>query len=66
MQVKNEFLYRLNKLYSHTLLGDLLDNGDIDFAILDVIHELSKLTKNNVLSIDSYYTMQIFMKNRVI
>ena len=36
-QIKNEFSHRLNKLYSHPLLGDLLDSGEIDFAILNIL-----------------------------
>jgi hypothetical protein len=41
-KVKNEFEYRLNKLYTHPLLGDLLDNGEIDYAILDILEGLVK------------------------
>jgi hypothetical protein len=32
-----EFENRLNKLYTHPLLGDLLDNGKIDFIILNYL-----------------------------
>ena len=37
-QIKNEFSHRLNKLYTHPLLGDLLDSGEIDFAVLNILH----------------------------
>ena len=45
-KIRNEFLYRLNKLYSHPLLGNLLDTGDIDYCILDVLEQLYKYKKN--------------------
>ena len=41
-KVKSEYEYRLNKLYTHPLLGDMLDNGEIDYAILDVLEGLVK------------------------
>lgn len=61
----NEFHYRLNKLYTHPLLGDLLDSGDIDYAILDALEGFMKI-KNYMLTIDSEYAIQEFMKCNII
>jgi hypothetical protein len=36
-KAKREFEYRLNKLYVNPLIGNLLDSGEIDFAILDFL-----------------------------
>jgi len=33
-------------LYSHPLLGDLLDSGEIDHAVLAILEELNKIFKN--------------------
>lgn len=43
-QVKNEFVNRLNKLYTHPLLGHLLDSGEIDFVVLNALEQLLKVT----------------------
>lgn len=56
---------RLNKLYTHPLLGDLLDNGNIEFAILDALEAFKKI-KNNAVSIETYYSIQVFMKFKII
>lgn len=64
-KVRNEFEYRLNKLYSHPLLGDLLDNGEIDYVILDVFEGLLK-NKKKTLSIGTEYASQEFMKYPII
>lgn len=64
-KVRNEFVYRLNKLYSHPLLGDLLDNGEIDYVILDVFEGLLK-NKKKTLSIGTEYASQEFMKYPII
>ena len=53
--MKREFEYRLNKLYTHPLLGDLLDNGEIDYAILDVLEGLKRV-KNRYLWIRNEYS----------
>jgi hypothetical protein len=52
--VRREFEHRLNKLYTHPLLGEMLDNGEIDYAILDVLEGFVKLG-NAVLVIDNDY-----------
>jgi hypothetical protein len=52
--VRGEFEYRLNKLYSHPLLGDLLDSGDIDYAIVDALEGFAG-TKGRPLSISTEY-----------
>ena len=56
---------RLNKLYTHPLLGDLLDNGNIEFAILDALEAFKKI-KSNAVSIETYYSIQVFMKFKII
>ncbi|CDW78409.1 UNKNOWN [Stylonychia lemnae] len=55
----------LNKLYLHPELGDLLDNGDIDYAILDALEEFSNKAKF-YLDISNYHTLQEFMKYPII
>lgn len=40
MEIKREFEHRLNKLYTHPLLGDLLDSGEIDHAVLNMLEQL--------------------------
>lgn len=45
MKIKNEFRNRLNKLYTHPLLGDKLDDGTIDFEILQFLEEIYKVSK---------------------
>lgn len=32
----------MNKLYVHPELGDLLDNGEVDYAILDALEVIYK------------------------
>jgi hypothetical protein len=64
-KVRNEFEYRINKLYSHPLLGDLLDNGEIDYVILDIFEGLLK-NKKKTLSIGTEYATQEFMKYPII
>ena len=52
-----EFEHRLNKLYTHPLLGDLLDNGEIDFALLDVLSQLARaFSKQKSAALDPNYT----------
>eukprot|EP00347_Sterkiella_histriomuscorum_P014896 403359104 len=58
-KIRNEFRYRLNKMYTHPLLGDLLDSGDIDYAVLDVLEQWSKF-KNLNISCSSAYMIQEF------
>lgn len=43
-QVKNEFINRLNKLYTHPLLGHDLDSGEIDYVVLNALEQLLKVT----------------------
>lgn len=43
MKIKKEFENRLNKIYTHPLLGDLLDSGEIDFAVLNILEQLYKV-----------------------
>lgn len=46
-KIKLEYEHRLNKLYTHPLLGDLLDSGEIDFALLSALSELSRIFTNS-------------------
>ena len=39
LKMKRQFENRLNKLFSHPLLGDLLDSDEIDFAVMQVLEE---------------------------
>ena len=41
-KVKRQFEHRLNKLFLHPCLGDLLDSAEIDFAILNIFEQLVK------------------------
>lgn len=65
LKIKREFEYRLNKLYTHPLLGEMLDNGEIDYAVLDAVEEFGKL-KDKHLAIHSDYARQEFMKYNII
>ena len=51
-QIRSEFSNRLNKIYTHPLLGDLLDSGEIDFAVLNILEQLYNVSNsgNNVLN----------------
>jgi hypothetical protein len=42
-KIIREFLYRVNKLYTHPLLGDMLDTGEIDYLVLDALEEFSQV-----------------------
>ena len=63
--MRNEFRYRLNKLYVHPLLGDLLDSGDIDYAILDALEQFS-IRDHLILHINDYHSIQEFMKYPIV
>ena len=39
-RLKKQFENKINKLFCHPRLGHLLDSGEIDFAIMDVLEEL--------------------------
>lgn len=43
MKLKREFENKINKLFVHPLLGDLLDTEEIDFAIMQVLEEIVKV-----------------------
>ena len=36
------------KLYTHPLLGDMLDNGDVDYAVLDALEGVLKVGKRYI------------------
>ncbi len=44
----------MNKLYTHPLLGDYLDTGDIDYVILDALEGFAKI-KGKSLAIHNDY-----------
>ncbi len=52
--MKREFEHRLNHVYLHPSIGDLLDSGEIDYCLLNVFEELVK-SSGNALSANSYY-----------
>ena len=41
-KIKKEYEHRLNRLYTHPLLGDRLDSGEIDYAILNALEQVYK------------------------
>ena len=49
----------------HPELGNLLDSGEIDYAVLDVLEQILR-KKKLLLYIDTEYAMQIFMKMPII
>lgn len=44
----------MNRLFTHPKLGHLLDNNEIDFAIMQVFEQLV-LTRDNMLEATSTY-----------
>ena len=48
LKLKRQFENRLNKLYTHHLLGDLLDTQEIDFNLMHVLEELVRLQRRGV------------------
>lgn len=46
-------------------MGDLLDNGDVDYAVLDVLEGLLKI-KGKRMTIWNEYSRQEFMKNNIV
>jgi len=52
LKIKKEFEHRLNKLYTHPLLGDLLDSGEIDYAILNVLEQLLRSMESGHTALD--------------
>lgn len=55
-KIKKEFECRLNKLYTHPRLGHLLDAGEIDFAVLNVLEQLYKVFKKGRTSLHPNYS----------
>ena len=47
------------------MLGDLLDNGDVDYAVLDVLEGLVKVG-NRIITIDNDYARTEFLKYPII
>lgn len=48
------------------MLGDLLDNGDIDYAVLDALEGFTRIKLGRTLSISTEYARQEFMKLNMI
>ena len=44
MQIKKEFENRINRVFLHPSLGDVLDNGEIDFIVMQIIEELARVS----------------------
>jgi len=44
IQVKKEFENRINRVFLHPSLGDVLDNGEIDFMVMQIIEELARVS----------------------
>ena len=63
--MRGEFKNRINKLFTNPLLGDLLDNGEIDYALLDVFEEFVR-HQDVYIAIQSKYAKQEFMRYPVI
>ena len=53
-KIKREFENRLNKLYTHPLLGDQLDSGEIDFCVLNLLEELHRFFSDGHHALDPY------------
>lgn len=51
-KIKKEFECRLNKLYTHPRLGHLLDSGEIDFAVLNILEQLHKVFRGGRSALD--------------
>jgi hypothetical protein len=54
-KVYREFEYRLNRLFTHPLLGDMLDSGEIDFCVFDALEQFSKMKLTGRLVIWTEY-----------
>lgn len=65
-RIVREFRYRVNRLYTHPMLGDLLDTGEIDYVVLDALEEFSRVHPRGRLLIHSDYARQEFMKYPII
>ena len=52
--MKKEFEHRINKVFLHPSLGDVLDNGEIDFMVMQIIEELARVSDIGVSS-STYY-----------
>ena len=56
MTIKRQFEHRLNKIYLHPSLGELLDSGEIDFALLQIFEELVAHSEK-AFTCNSFYAM---------
>ncbi len=48
LKLKRQFEHRLNKLFTHHLLGDLLDSQEIDFAVMQILEQIVKVQRSGV------------------
>lgn len=63
LKLKRQFENRLNKLFVHPLMGDLLDSGEIDFAVMQILEEFLKVhKKGNILSGENIYVKNDLMQ----
>lgn len=66
IKVKRQFENRLNKLFTHHLLGDVLDSQEIDFAVMQVLEEIVKVQRQGVpLSAHSLYARNELMNSNI-
>ena len=66
LKLKRQFEHRLNKLFVHPLLGDLLDSGDIDFAVMQILEEFVKVHgRKHVLSGEHLYAKNELMQSPI-
>lgn len=61
-QVYREFEHRINKLYTHPLLGDLLDSGEIDFAVLNALEQIYKVSKTGTALVGTTFSPHSYNK----
>ena len=41
-KLRREYEHRINSLFSHPCLGDMLDSGEIDFHVMNILEWLKK------------------------
>jgi len=63
-----EFESRINKVFVHPLLGDLLDNGEIDFTVLQLLEEILRFNRLGLdgIKTNSHFGINEFTKSPLI
>lgn len=63
LKLQRQFEHRINQLFVHPMLGDLLDKDEIDFAIMQILQDFLKVhKKGHVLSTSSLYAKNDLMQ----